>query len=56
MPRSSFLPMTGTSQMPTMMDRVITRAMLTYCWAVRALILPSSKPMALTALDAAMAS
>ena len=56
MPPSSFLPMAGTSQMPTIMDKVMTREMFTNCWAVRLSIFPSVKPMALTAFPAAMAS
>ena len=44
------------SQIPIMMEMVMTKVMLTNCCAVRLSILPRVSPMALTALDAAMAS
>ena len=56
MPFCSFLPTTGTSQMPTMMLTVMTQAMVTYWEAVRALTCPKVRPMALSALVAAMVS
>ena len=53
MPPMSFLPTTGTSQMPTMMPMVITEATVTYCVAVNSVSRAQSRPMALRALAAA---
>ena len=49
----SFLPTTGTSQMPTMMPMVITAATVTYWVAVSLVTSAHSSPMALRALAAA---
>ena len=56
MPVCSFLPTSGTSHMPTMMLMVMTQAMVTYCCAVSAETCPNTRPMALSALEAAMVS
>ena len=53
MPPMSFLPTTGTSQMPVMMPMVITAATVTYSVAERLETLAHSSPMALRALAAA---
>ena len=47
---------TGTSHIPTMMLSVMTAAMVTYWVAVSALTCPNTRPMALSALLAAMVS
>ena len=56
MPFCSFFPISGTSQMPTMMLSVMTLAMVTYWVAVRALTCPKVRPMALSAFVAAIVS
>ena len=56
MPFCSFLPIRGTSQMPTMMLTVMTQAMVTYWVAFRLATWPKVRPMALSALEAAMVS
>ena len=56
MPLISFSPISGTSQIPVMMLIVITEAIVTYCCAVSALTRPKVRPMALSALVAAMVS
>ena len=52
-PPISFLPTTGTSQMPTMMPIVITAETVTYCVAERLVTSAHSSPMALRAFVAA---
>ena len=56
MPPSSFLPMTGTSQIPTIIEIVITSKIFRYCCAVNAASEPRERPMADRALLAAMVS
>ena len=43
-------------QLKDQVEMVITRIILTNCWALRLSIFPRVRPMALTALEAAMAS
>ena len=56
MPLSSRLHTTGTSQIPTRMLTVITSATVTYWEAVRLVTCPKVRPMARSALEAAMVS